>query len=113
METENTDITEEVKEIPKPKFYAFDQSKNYKKFIQKAKYGDIVEKTTKEWMSFDYNKKTVKISFEFQFGYDFDDGFFCTNITHLKTSRKIDEETENEMLFHIKKRFPDLHHLSY
>ena len=100
-------------ELDENKFEMQSQSMNYKKFINRAKYGDTVDRTTNEYVIFDYNDKNIKISFEFKFSYNFDDGFNYTQFTHKKTSRKIDSEIEDEMIYYIKKKYPDLHHLSY
>jgi hypothetical protein len=87
-------------------------SEKYKEHIRKAKYGDKVEKTTKENMIFIYNDKKYTVKFVLKFAFDFEDGFFFTDFFDFKSSRKIEPDLMNEFINHIKMKFITLDRLS-
>jgi len=80
-------------------------SENYKDHIRTAKYGAIVEKTTKESMIFIYNNKKYTIKFVLKYAFDFDNGFYYTDFSEFKSSRKVEPDLMNDFIDCIKKGF--------
>ncbi len=82
-----------------------DCSENYKKFIRCAKYGDTIEKTTKENIVFICNDKKYTIKFILKYAFDFENGFIFTEFSDFKSSRKTESELMDEFISHIKSGF--------
>jgi hypothetical protein len=87
-------------------------SEKYKEHIRCAKYGAKVEKTTKENTIFIYNDKKYTVKFVLKFAYDFEDGFFFTEFSDFKSSKKIGPDLMDEFINHIKTNFITLDRLS-
>lgn len=87
-------------------------SEKYKEHIRGAKYGDRVEKTTKENMIFIYNDKKYTVRFVLKFSFDFEDGFSFTEFSDFKSSRKTEPEVMDEFISCIKSNFISLDRLS-
>jgi hypothetical protein len=87
-------------------------SEKYKEHIRVAKYGTKVEKTTKENTIFIHNDKKYTVKFVLKFAYDFEDGFFFTEFSDFKSSKKIEPNLMDEFINHIKTKFITLDRLS-
>lgn len=87
-------------------------SEKYKEHIRGAKYGAKVEKTTKENMIFIHGGKKYTVRFVLKFAFDFEDGFFYTEFSDFKSSRKVEPNLMDEFIYHIKTKFITLDRLS-
>jgi hypothetical protein len=88
------------------------RSEKYKEHIRGAKYGTKIEKTTKENTIFIHNDKKYTVKFVLKFAYDFEDGFFFTEFSEFKSSKKTEPDLMDEFINDIKTNFITLDRLS-
>ena len=87
-------------------------SEKYKQCIRKKKYGDTIEKVTKESVIFIYENKKYTVKFILEFSFDFDNGFHYTNFSDFKCSRIVNENLMNEFQRYIRRNFVTSERLS-
>lgn len=80
-------------------------SEKYKEYIRGKKYGDRIEKITKESMIFIYNNKKYIVKFNLDFSYDFENEFNYTRFSDFKINRKIDQNIMDEFEKYIINNF--------
>jgi len=80
-------------------------SDKYKTHIRKAKYGDVINKTTKESVVFIYGLKKYIVKFTLEYSYDFQNGFNRTRFYDFKYSRSVNAAMINEFHNYINDKF--------
>ena len=80
-------------------------SEKYKEHIRNKKYGDIIQKTTKESMVFIYGGAKYTVKFTLEFSYDFENAFNYTYFSEFKCSRKVSPNVMEEFEKYIMDRF--------
>lgn len=94
-------------------FYIDSCSEKYKEHIRGRRYGDIIEKTTAESVTFIVeNDKKYTVKFFLSFSFDFENGFHCVNYSEFKFNRKIDNDLKDILIKYIKNNFVDSDRLS-
>lgn len=87
-------------------------SEVYKEYIRGAEYGDVVSKTTSEYMIFIYKEKRITVSFKLKFSYDFDDGFTNTKFSDFSYSSNLPDDEKKEFQACIENGFVTCDRLS-
>jgi hypothetical protein len=91
--------------MKEPSFDVETCSEEYKEYIRGAKYGDIVEQISNEYMIFIYRNKKHIVKFNLDFSYDFENGFNHTYFSNFSCSVNINNNLMETFQNCIKNNF--------
>lgn len=84
----------------------------YKEYIRNAKYGDVVAAITRENMTFIVNNKKIKIYFNLDFSFEFEEGFYHAYFTNFEPDTWIKPHLRRDMENYIRRTFVTTDRLS-
>lgn len=91
--------------MKEPSFDVETCSEEYKEYIRDAKYGDMVEETSNEYMIFIYKNKKHVVKFNLEFAFDFENGFYHCNFSNFSCETKLNNNVMETFQNYIKNNF--------